>query len=220
MEKHPWKGLKPISLSLSNWGFNPVRMEKHPWKGLKLFWSRKRIPPSQMSEWKNIPGRVWNLATSVTKPLGLLSQNGKTSLEGFETVDQTAGMFLTKFVRMEKHPWKGLKLLSLYLTSFDSLLPSEWKNIPGRVWNIYWMINHQKLSQGQNGKTSLEGFETRSFFNALTCPNWSGQNGKTSLEGFETFSFSFFFLRKTSVRMEKHPWKGLKRSTRIWITTW
>jgi len=58
-------------------------MEKHPWKGLKLFTPKSTIAYCQ-------------------------SQNGKTSLEGFETS------------------------VIIYFASSTSLM-SEWKNIPGRV---------------------------------------------------------------------------------------
>jgi len=87
---------------------------------------------------------------------------------------------------MEKHPWKGLK-------------PSG-----GGFFTI--------LVVGQNGKTSLEGFETSVLGIYTLLSSIYGQNGKTSLEGFETSSSRRVqYTPWQQVRMEKHPWKGLKQ---------
>jgi len=190
MEKHPWKGLKLIVFSPSKhwvlWSewknipgrvWNPpwhrrqkqpqemVRMEKHPWKGLKRSWRDNWQISINLSEWKNIPGRVWNFSVGVF-------------------------LFKQQKVRMEKHPWKGLKHNILRCFKSFSFV-SEWKNIPGRVWN-FTMTGDLSFGKAfrQNGKTSLEGFETYMSKIRLYSSNVC-QNGKTSLEGFETLDFPY-----------------------------
>jgi len=161
-------------------------MEKHPWKGLKHL--SQALPGIDKGE----------------------SQNGKTSLEGFETFSRTpTSLAIYRGVRMEKHPWKGLKRMVGFRIIFVPSM-SEWKNIPGRVWNFF---GHRCLlyftGRGQNGKTSLEGFETLTFWYIWRPWYYYSQNGKTSLEGFETEYCPYSF--QTRPRSE---WKNIPG--RVW----
>jgi len=230
-------------------------------EGFETYVLVKEIHNGFLSEWKNIPGRVWNqkylhclllvlrnvrMEKHPWKGLKLLpnpfslphqhsSQNGKTSLEGFETFGSDRWNHIFKKVRMEKHPWKGLKHRYNHLSAKRLISRQNGKTSlegfettrPELIWRTVWIR--------QNGKTSLEGFETTMYIIApiniintvrmekhpwkglklLVCMIFAeqvfqGQNGKTSLEGFETIFVSSKDLIFRIVRMEKHPWKGLK----------
>jgi len=248
MEKHPWKGLKPHRKGF--WiGWYWVRMEKHPWKGLKHHLSQGSKHQEQLpSEWKNIPGRVWNIGKSKSSHNALLaSQNGKTSLEGFETLDVPCTPFGNILSQNGKTSLEGFETSLLpVIPGIIELPQSEWKNIPGRVWNLLSQaFSAFIVSTCQNGKTSLEGFETFQRRNSVSRTPVS-QNGKTSLEGFETSvavivrppklwrsewknipgrvwnSFGFVVKdgERAIVRMEKHPWKGLKPLVMSILSDW
>jgi len=210
MEKHPWKGLKLLDQATQDMvGDWTVRMEKHPWKGLKhIVLSSFPTPSICMSEWKNIPGRVWNTGDPPwCSSLGSRCQNGKTSLEGFETffyyiyaaiieLRQNGKTSLEGFETFQKwHSTSSLILRQNGKTSLEGFetwsktnshltgrRESEWKNIPGRVWNISYPNSSLDFRMSQNGKTSLEGFETV-ICELLICPPLIGRSEWKNIPG-------------------------------------
>ena len=139
----------------------------------------------------------------------VLSQEGKQSLEGFETRPDATIATADCAVRKANNPWKGLKLSCPLIFLIHDLSQEGKQSLEGfeTIGETRPGLKTTKVRKANNPWKGLKQIPAlNSYTTAEVC-----QEGKQSLEGFETCQVSIpTKLPLLFVRKANNPWKGLK----------